>query len=246
MIRAVLFDFGGVLTETCWDRDYMARIIEQTFQELGVCIGKNFYDEFMRALDEAWARVVKTLIEERMEDIILDAVTRAGGRVDIGVIRAAVERIKDAPFCKVRKESKKVLKTLRDLGLKTGVVSNSPVNFHENVLSRSGLRKYIDVVVVSCDVGYRKPDPRIFKIALEALGVEPHEAIYVGDVPQIDVPGAKKLGMITVLMSSPEPVIEYLQLPRPKDPVEPDYIIDELIELIDIVLRLMNKRGSDG
>lgn len=242
MIEAVLFDFGGVLTVTCWNRDYMAKIIKQTFRELGICAGDDFYREFMRALDDAWARVIRTLVEEKMEDIILDATRRAGIKVDIGVIRAAVERIKEAPFCIVRKEAKYVLETLRSMGLKLGIVSNSPINFHESVLTRSGLRKYIDVIVVSCDVGYRKPHSEIFRIALNALGVDPHHAIYVGDVPQIDIPGAKKLGMITVLMSSPEPVVEYLQLPSPKDPIQPDYIIDNLIELIDIVRKLMYGR----
>jgi len=230
-----LFDFGGVIAESCWDRDSMADIVEKAFQSLGINTPVSFRTEFMNALDDAWDRVTKTLIEERMENIISDAARRAGILVDANIVGFAIEKLKDAPFCHIRKEAKQVLKTLKDMELKLGIVSNSPINFHENVIKKHGLREYFDVVVISCDVGYRKPHSRIFEIALKALNVDPKHAMYVGDVPQIDIPGAKELGMVVVLMSKPEPVVEYLRLPKNPDDVKPDYLIDNLMELVNIV-----------
>lgn len=241
MLKAVLFDFGGVLTESCWDRIAMADIVEEALKSIGISVTTSFRQEFMNALDDAWERVTRTLLEERMENIILDAARRAGIQANIDHAKVAVEKLKEAPFCIVRREAKQTLQALKDMGLKLGIVSNSPVNFHENVLARHSLREYLDVVVVSCEVGYRKPHPQIFRIALEALNVEPRHAIYVGDIPQIDVPGARKLGMKVVLISTPEPAVEYLKLPKNLDDTEPDYMIDNLLELIDIVKEFISK-----
>ncbi|GMA16505.1 HAD family hydrolase [Deinococcus metallilatus] len=67
-------------------------------------------------------------------------------------------------------------------------------------LEWSGLDRYFSVVVVSGEVGIFKPDPQIFHHTLDLLGVEPHEALYVGDSPSHDVEGAVAAGMSAVLI----------------------------------------------
>jgi putative hydrolase of the HAD superfamily len=49
--------------------------------------------------------------------------------------------------------------------------------------------------VYSCDVGYRKPHRRIFETALEQLGVQPHEAVFIGDSYHADIAGAERIGL---------------------------------------------------
>ena len=67
-------------------------------------------------------------------------------------------------------------------------------------LSRlSGLLDFFPVRIYSSDVGYRKPDARVFSAALREMNVQPHEAMYVGDVPKTDMTGAHKAGLRTVL-----------------------------------------------
>ncbi len=91
------------------------------------------------------------------------------------------------------------LARLRAAGLRLGVVSNSDGRV-EAALEAAGLRRYFDVVLDSALVGVEKPDPAIFHAALEALGVRPDEALYVGDLYEVDVVGARAAGVEAVLL----------------------------------------------
>lgn len=100
------------------------------------------------------------------------------------------------------------LARLRAAGLRLGVVSNSDGRVEE-ALAAAGLRKYFDVVVDSTLAGVEKPDPAIFLPALQRLGVLPEEALYVGDLYDVDVVGARAAGIPAVLLvpanATPQP-----------------------------------------
>jgi putative hydrolase of the HAD superfamily len=91
------------------------------------------------------------------------------------------------------------LQRLRDAGIGLGVVSNSDGRVAE-ALEAVGLAGYFGVVVDSKLAGFEKPDPRIFLPALAALGVAPADALYVGDLYEVDVVGARRAGMAAVLL----------------------------------------------
>ncbi len=99
----------------------------------------------------------------------------------------------------VAADTRTALTRLRAAGLRLGVVSNSDGRV-EAALEAAGLREYFDVVLDSALVGVEKPDPAIFHAALEALGVRPDEALYVGDLYEVDVVGARAAGMEAVLL----------------------------------------------
>lgn len=61
----------------------------------------------------------------------------------------------------------------------------------------------LDVTVFSCDVGVSKPDPRIYEIACERLGVEPTECLFVGDGANDELPGAERVGMGALQLKAP-------------------------------------------
>ena len=63
-----------------------------------------------------------------------------------------------------------------------------------------GLSELLDAVVSSADVGLHKPDPRIFELACERLGVAPSDAAHVGDHQYADIIGAEAVGMVPVLI----------------------------------------------
>jgi putative hydrolase of the HAD superfamily len=90
---------------------------------------------------------------------------------------------------------------LRRAGYKLAVVSNTFVAgpVHDRHLELYALLEFFPVRVYSSDTGYRKPDRRIFQIALDRLGVRGEEAVFVGDLIKTDIVGARKLGMTTVL-----------------------------------------------
>ena len=107
-------------------------------------------------------------------------------------------------WCSVRERTHEALARLRAAGLRLGVVSNSDGRV-EQALDAAGLRDYFDVVVDSALVGVEKPDPAIFRAALDALGVAPEEALYVGDLYEVDVVGARAAGIEAVLLTPVEP-----------------------------------------
>ena len=71
-----------------------------------------------------------------------------------------------------------------------GLVSNGPSELQRPKIEKFSLERHFEVVVVSGELGVRKPDPAIFAIALEALGVSPQRAVFIGDNPTDDIGGA--------------------------------------------------------
>jgi len=95
-----------------------------------------------------------------------------------------------------------VRESLRDfaaMGLKMVVVSNSDGTV-EQLMHESGLRHFFDAVVDSHVVGYAKPDPRIFKHALDISGSEASRTLHVGDMYYADIVGAEAAGIRAVLL----------------------------------------------
>jgi len=90
-------------------------------------------------------------------------------------------------------------------------------------LEESELLEYFEVVVISGEIGYRKPHPRIFQHALKRLGVKPWEAVHVGNSVREDVAGAKGVGMwaIWVRDEGEGGVVG----------VQPDVVVDSIAEV---------------
>jgi len=84
-------------------------------------------------------------------------------------------------------------------GYKLAIVSNTDVSGAEYV-RRKQVDERFDLVVMSCYVGCAKPDPRIYRIAADELGVKPGECWMVGDSLQCDVKGAEKAGLNAILL----------------------------------------------
>ena len=80
-----------------------------------------------------------------------------------------------------------------------GVISNSNGTV-EGFLEKAGLGRYLAFVIDSAVVGFEKPDPRIFRLALERAGVEPAHATHIGDLYHIDVRGAEAAGLNAILL----------------------------------------------
>jgi putative hydrolase of the HAD superfamily len=84
-------------------------------------------------------------------------------------------------------------------GLVAGVVSNSNGSARA-LLDAAGLAADLDFVIDSALVGVEKPDPRIFRLALEQAGVAAHEAVYIGDLYSVDVLGSRAAGLDPILL----------------------------------------------
>ncbi|HLX32556.1 MAG TPA: HAD family hydrolase [Gaiellaceae bacterium] len=105
------------------------------------------------------------------------------------------------PAYSVLASAQALLESLRDRGLKTGLVANSwpdPARVLRHDAAALGLAPFLDTLVFSEDAGARKPAPEIFHHACADVGVEPAAALYVGDDLVRDVEGARNAGLGTV------------------------------------------------
>jgi putative hydrolase of the HAD superfamily len=98
------------------------------------------------------------------------------------------------------------LRALKDTGVRVGIISNADGLIGQRLAEQEilqvgpGLGIEVECVIDSGAVGVMKPDPRIFKLATDAMGIDAADAWYVGDMPGIDVVGARAAGMRPVLM----------------------------------------------
>jgi HAD superfamily hydrolase (TIGR01509 family) len=126
------------------------------------------------------------------------------------------------------------LGTLHARGLSMGCITNTLLLEQGiiDTLSHLGLLRYFEARIASSQGGYRKPHPDLFRRALGALDVEPHEAVFVGDRLIDDVSGAKGVGMLAVLTH------QYRQEPLESARIAPDAVVRRLAELPAVVERL--------
>jgi len=89
---------------------------------------------------------------------------------------------------------------LRAAGIRTAIVSDAGADDVES-WARSPLSTRVDVAVFSYELGFRKPDPRIYRHALDAIGVKPEEALFVGDGGSDEHNGARAVGIGAVLVT---------------------------------------------
>lgn len=132
------------------------------------------------------------------------------------------------------------IRTLSGMGVRMGIVSNIiSTSLVPHVLKEYGIAPYMECIVLSSETGIRKPDPRIFEIAMERMGVTPEETGYVGDTISRDVLGARnaRLGLVVRIEN---PSIAHRDAAfTGADAPQADAVIRELNELPE-VLRQFN------
>ena len=74
-----------------------------------------------------------------------------------------------------------ILRKIREKGISVGVITNNPPGGQRKKLKQCRIEGYIDLLVSSGEIGYSKPDPRIFRFSLERLGAMPEESVMIGD-----------------------------------------------------------------
>jgi putative hydrolase of the HAD superfamily len=102
-------------------------------------------------------------------------------------------------FGALKPGTSEALAELRQAGLRLAVISNSDGRAEEG-LKAAGLLDWFELVIDSKLVGFEKPDPRIFLAALDQMGLTPAEALYVGDIYEVDVIGARRAGLEVILL----------------------------------------------
>ncbi len=136
--------------------------------------------------------------------------------------------------CSLFPDAARTLSSLRAGGFKLGLITNGSVRMQSGKLKCLSLEPAFDTVLISDAEGVSKPDPEIFRRALERLGTMADRAVFVGDHPDVDVSGARGAGMKSVW-----------RLDRAVSrTVEADAIIEELSDLLQVLG--VECHGEDG
>ena len=236
MIKAVTFDLWNTLLE---NKDFTEPRIHSLKRDLEV-EGWIFPDsELIRAYDSAseyyrreWKLNHSHLsVRRRVEHIL----TGLGIPFTADLIRSVIGSfmnayVVDPPALKEGvKETLEALNGEYRMGIisDTGVTPGSIIREH---LEGHELLHYFTSTVFSDEVGYCKPDPKVFEKALNELEVRPEEAVHVGDLLRTDVAGAKGIGMKAVWVSDTG---DY-----PQGDYRPDFVIMRLPELLDVIEKM--------
>jgi putative hydrolase of the HAD superfamily len=192
VIAAVLFDWSNTLVQFTWDDELLLEGHRAALAAIGRADDPaTFSARYRDAVDGAAGRNYSDLLRELLGDVSAEEVDRF---ID-------VEHEVWRPSHQVLGSAHALLDALRGRGIKTGVVANSwpePPRLLRADVEASGLAGLLDVQVWSEEVGVLKPDPEIFLRALEQLGVDPVDSMFVGDRLETDVRGAAGAGLTTV------------------------------------------------
>jgi putative hydrolase of the HAD superfamily len=109
-----------------------------------------------------------------------------------------------------------------------GLITNGRREIQYGKIDRLGIRHLFEFILVSEEAGVKKPDPRIFEMALDRLRLRPEACVYVGDHPRNDIEGAGRAGMRTVWIKVNQPWIPELDM-------RPDHEIGRLTELLGLL-----------
>ena len=187
-MRAVIFDLWNTLAD--WPVEPWAKVRPRVAERLGLPL-----DEF----EERW---YGELGHVRELGPLADALASFGVAPEVVEEIAEMRRVVTRQGLAPVDGAVETLAELRRRGLRIGLISictdDVPAMWAETPFH--GL---FDAEVFSCSVGLRKPDPRIYLLACEQLGVEPGDAMFVGDGDNDELAGAERVGMTAILLERP-------------------------------------------
>jgi putative hydrolase of the HAD superfamily len=124
-------------------------------------------------------------------------------------------------------QAREVIQHLK-LKYKLGLITNGKTVIQYGKIDQLGIRDEFEAILVSEEAGIKKPDPKIFEMAVEKLKVKPEDCVYIGDHPKNDIEGAGNAGMKTIWMKVNQPWTPELKM-------TPLYEITQLRELLGIL-----------
>jgi putative hydrolase of the HAD superfamily len=188
--RAVIFDLWMTLVP--WDVEEANRFYDRMAETVGVESGR---------FREAWIEGRATREVGPIADHLHGLLAKLEAEADVDEL-IALRRDWTKRALVPRPDALETLAELRRRGHRLGLISVCSQDVPQ-VWDETPLGEALDETVFSCDVGISKPDPHIYEIACERLGVEPAECLFVGDGANDELPGAERVGMIAVQLRPP-------------------------------------------
>ncbi len=239
MLKAILFDLDDTLIDwghflDNWEslEDNHLPGVYEYINTLGQTKGdlSTFKREYLQRVRKGWSDARTTLIAPNLGRILVAASVAVGIPQDKLDAETCLKTYKwgIAPGTHVFPDAVANLARLRDAGLGLGLITNAfqPMWLRDIEMQAHGLLEYFPECRFSAaDVGYLKPHPDIFAVALDCLGLQPDEVIFIGDNPTADIAGAQSAGMRAVLR------VNHTVKPMISGLIIPDAAINSLDEL---------------
>jgi HAD superfamily hydrolase (TIGR01549 family) len=245
-IRAVLFDLFDTLVDLHMDGlpevHVGGRVLRSTYGLLHDAVGAELglaLEPFAKTLGEVDVAVRDAMHRDRIEVPTHERFTRF--LTKLGVDRPdLVARMTDVHMGRIAQQVDvlphhvEVLSRLRARGARLGVCSNfTHTPTAQAVLARAGLLPLLDAVVISDEVGFRKPRPEIFRSALAGVGTRAEETLHVGDNLSADVGGATALGIPAVWIT--RRVTDPVRALREHQGPPPPHRVRDLAEVVSLL-----------
>jgi epoxide hydrolase-like predicted phosphatase len=196
LIKAVVWDLGGVLARTLdrAPRTELARSLGMTYSELDEAV---FNSPSARqatlgkiSVEEHWANVYRNLNWPVEQQDVFQKLFWGGDRLDQDLV-AYIRRLKPV--------------------FKTGLLSNNWPNLRHLIENRWQINDAFDELVISAEVGLKKPEQPIYDLTLQRLGVRPEQAVFVDDFIE-NIHAAQQFGWQAVHFRSPEKALAELNV----------------------------------
>ena len=220
MIKSVIFDLDNTLI------DFMMMKKLSCDAAISAMIGAGLNVDKQKALKELFSLYDKFGYEEKT--IFQKFLQKVDKKIDYEILASGIvayRRVRTG-FLEPYPHVSEVLFELKRRGIKIAIVSDAPRLKAWIRLVSMKINHLFDVVVTFEDTKKEKPSVKPFKVAFKKLKLKPHECLMVGDRPERDIKGAKKLGMLTCFAKYGNPKAKSS---------EADYEINDIKELIEIV-----------
>ena len=199
-IRAVIFDVGGVIQESPLDflREYELR------NDLPEGFIAGLVGNYAARPDGAWQRLERgELLLDEFCRIFDSEVASLGYSVS-----TAAMMLEMADYVVIRPRMIEAVRRVRAHGMKAAALTNNWIMEGKDD-EREALGSHFDAFIESCRTGLRKPDPRIYELTCEALGVLPGEAAFLDDIGA-NLKTAARLGMLAIKVTDPDAALREL------------------------------------
>ncbi|MGC8505597.1 MAG: HAD family hydrolase [Thermoplasmata archaeon] len=233
--KVIFFDLDDTLFDYTNSRHTAFLAVKRKFSELS--------DASIEDLDSLWTKywyellptavirdssVIMRMRRERLRLIFRDYGTDLNEREMENVMRTYSENY-DNSISQVTGAGD-LLKKIKASGISVGVITNNPLEGQKKKLKKCGIEDYVDILVCSGEVGYSKPDPRIFGLSMNRIGTSPEESVMIGDSWEYDIVGAMNSGLRAVWLNRfnlnrPEISADVIEI---KSYVPPETVLEKL------------------
>ncbi|MBN2013593.1 MAG: TIGR02253 family HAD-type hydrolase [Candidatus Altiarchaeota archaeon] len=224
-IKVVFFDIDDTLYDSSMQTERARKNAIKAMIEAGLDVDEDKALEVLHGMIKKFGSNYQYQFDELLKEFDYDPNPRI---IAAGVVAYHTTKVAYlVPF----PDTVPMLLRLRDLNYKLGVITDGIAVKQWEKLIRLGVQHFFHFVTISGDTGSEKPDPELFRRAIDKSGCAPGETMMVGDRLDKDVKGANEAGMVTVQVMRGK----YREV-KPREEIErPDYVVSKLSDILRIL-----------